>query len=243
MVAKKKNSSLIDKLYYRDEQRRLVKLVSGFSFDMFIMSVIIANAIVLGMMTSDAMNFHFNNGLFLLDRLFMGIFIVEMFLKIYALRKKFFSSGWNIYDLVIVTVSAIPSTSAFIILRTFRLLRLVKYVHKFSKMNNLVTVFIGLLPTFVSFVVVSSIFAYVFAIIAVGMFGEVFPTFSSLGSSMFTLLQIFTLDGWASTIARPVMIVFPYAWVYFASLIVLGFLLVVSFVVAATKQILESEKK
>lgn len=243
MVAKKKNSSLIDKLYYRDEQRRLVKLVSGFSFDMFIMSVIIANAIVLGMMTSDAMNFHFNNGLFLLDRLFMGIFIVEMFLKIYALRKKFFSSGWNIYDLVIVTVSAIPSTSAFIILRTFRLLRLVKYVHKFSKMNNLVTVFIGLLPTFVSFVVVSSIFAYVFAIIAVGMFGEVFPTFSSLGSSMFTLLQIFTLDGWASTIARPVMIVFPCAWVYFASLIVLGFLLVVSFVVAATKQVLESEKK
>lgn len=243
MVAKKKNSSLIDKLYYRDEQRRLAKLVSGFSFDMFIMSVIIANAIVLGMMTSDALNFHFNNGLFLLDRLFMGIFIVEMFLKIYALRKKFFSSGWNIYDLVIVTISAIPSTSAFIILRTFRLLRLVKYVHKFSKMNNLVTVFIGLLPTFVSFVVVSSIFAYVFAIIAVGMFGEVFPTFSSLGSSMFTLLQIFTLDGWASTIARPVMIVFPCAWVYFASLIVLGFLLVVSFVVAATKQVLESEKK
>ena len=237
MVAKK-NSSLVDKLYYRDEQRRLAKLVSGFSFDMFIMSVIIANAIVLGMMTSDVMNLHFNNGLFLLDRLFMGIFIVEMFLKIYALRKKFFSSGWNIYDLVIVTISAIPSTSAFIILRTFRLLRLVKYVNKFSKMNNLVTVFIALLPTFVSFVIVSSIFAYVFAIIAVGMFGEIFPTFSTLGSSMFTLLQIFTLDGWATTIARPVMIVLPYAWVYFVSLIVLGFLLVVSFVVAAIKQVL-----
>ena len=243
MAVKKKNLSLVDKLYYRDEQRRLAKLVSGFSFDMFIMSVIITNAVVLGMMSSDVMNLHFNNGLFLLDRLFMGIFIVEMFLKIYALRKKFFSSGWNIYDLVVVTISAIPSTSAFIILRTFRLLRLVKYVNKFSKMNNLVTVFIDLMPTFGAFVIVSSIFAYIFAIIAVGMFGEIFPTFSSLGSSMFTLLQIFTLDGWATTIARPVMIVFPYAWVYFASLIVLGFLLTISFVVAAIKQVLVSVNK
>ena len=235
-------NKIVKKLYYKDDRRRLAKLVSGFSFDMFIMSVILLDAVVLGMMTSEKLNFYFNNGLFLLDRLFMGIFIVEMFLKIYALKKKFFESGWNIFDLVIVACSSIPSASAFIILRTFRLFRLFKYVHHFSKMHNLVEVFIELLPTFVSFIAVSAIFSYVFAIIAVSLFGDVFAAFSTLGASMFTLLQVFTLDGWASTIARPVMMVFPHAWLYFLGLVVLGFLIVVSFVVSAIRQVMEIKK-
>ena len=78
---------------------------------------------------------------------------------------------------------------------------------------------------------------------AVSLFGDVFASFSTLGASMFTLLQGFTLDGWASTIARPVMIVFPYAWIYFVSLIVLAFLIVVSFVISAISQIVSLTKK
>ena len=237
-VAKVKKK-IVKKLFYKDEQRRLAKLVSGFSFDMFIMGVILADAIVLGLMTSDSITLYFHNILFLLDRLFMAIFIVEMFLKIYALKKKFFESGWNIFDLVIVAVSSVPAASAFIVLRTFRLFRLFKYVNRFSRLHNLVQVFIELLPTFLSFLAVLIIFSYAFAIIAVSLFGDVFAAFSSVGAAMFTLLQALTLDGWASTIARPVMLVFPHAWVYFVSLIVLGFLIVVSFVVSAIRQIMD----
>ena len=235
MAVKKK--SPLKTLYYKDDRRRLAKLVSGFSFDMFIMVVILADAIVLGLMSSDLFNYSYNQGLFLLDRLFMGIFIVEMFLKIYALKKKFFSSGWNWFDLIIVIVSSIPEASSFIVLRTFRLFRLFKYIQKFSKLHNLVEVFISLLPTFASFVLVFVIFAYVFAIIGVSLFGDVFADFSSLGVSMFTLLQGFTLDGWASNIARPVMAIFPHAWIYFVSLIIFGFLIIISFVISALCQI------
>lgn len=230
---------IVKKLFYKDDRRRLAKLVTGFSFDMFIMGVILADAVVLGLMTSDTMILYFDNGLFLLDRLFMGIFIVEMFLKIYALKQNFFKSGWNIFDLTIVALSSIPSASAFIVLRTFRLFRLLKYVHHFSKMHNMVEIFIALLPTFASFIAIFAIFSYVFAIIAVSMFGDVFISFSTLGSAMFTLLQAFTLDGWASTIARPVMMVFPGAWLYFVSMVVLGFLMVVSFLVSAIRQIMD----
>ena len=155
MVTRKK--TIKDQLYYNDDGRRLAKLISGFSFDMFIMGVILADAIVLGLMTSEWMNIYFDVDLFLLDRLFMGIFIVEMFLKLYALKKKFFSNGWNIFDLLIVIVSSVPEASSFIVLRTFRLFRLLKYVHHFSKMNNMVQIFISLLPTFISFLAVFSI--------------------------------------------------------------------------------------
>lgn len=230
------------RLFYRDDQRRLAKLVTGFNFDMFIMSIILLDAVVIGFLASGTMGFYFSNGLFLLDRLFMGIFIVEMFLKIYALKKNFFTSGWNIFDLIIVAVSSVPAASAFIVLRTFRLFRLLKYIHRFSKMHNIVEVFIALLPTFASFLGIFAVFFYVFAIIAMSLYGDVFGSFATLGSSMFTLLQVFTLDGWASGIARPVMLVFPHAWLFFGTVVVFSFLLVVSFVTSAILQIMDLRK-
>ena len=238
-TAKKKSSKkFIDQLYYNDDQRRLAKLVTGFSFDMFIMFVILADAVVLGLLTSPTMEFYFDNGLFLLDRMFMGIFMAEMFLKILALKRKFFTSGWNVFDLIIVVVSSLPFMSAFIVLRTFRLFRLLKYVDRFSKINNLVKVFLDLLPSFFSFLAIFAVFFYVFAIIAVSLYGETFGAFGTLGEAMFTLLQVFTLDGWASSIARPVMLVYPHAWIFFSAVILVSFLLVVSFVVSSIRQVL-----
>ena len=90
MVKSSKKSvskKIVENLYYDDDQRRLTKLVKGFSFEMFIMSVILANAVVLGLMTSPTMDFYYGNLLYLLDRIFMGVFIVEMLLKIFALKK------------------------------------------------------------------------------------------------------------------------------------------------------------
>ena len=245
MTVRNKSASkkLIDKLYYNDDQRRLAKLVTGFSFDMFIMAVILADAVVLGLLTSPTMEFYFDNGLFLLDRVFMGIFMAEMFLKIVALKKNFFKSGWNIFDFTIVVVSSIPFMSAFIILRTFRLFRLLKYVNRFSKMNNLVQVFLDLLPLFISSLIIFSVFFYVFAIIAVSLYGDTFSIFGNLGSAMFTLLQMFTLDGWATSIARPVMIIYPESWVFFGSVLLFSFLLAVSFIVSAVVQVLAFMKK
>lgn len=225
------------KVFYSEDKRKLNKLIETKSFDWFIMGIILADAIVLGLMTSDVMALYFDRGLFLLDRLFMGIFIVEMFLKIYAQEKNFFKSGWNIFDFIIVAVSSVPAASAFIVLRSFRLFRLFKYVHHFSKLNNIVQVFIDLIPTFFSFLAVFAVFFYTFAIIAVSLYGDVFAGFATLGQAMFTLFQAFTLDGWASTIARPVMAVFPHAWLFFGSLILLSFMMVISFMACAFAQI------
>lgn len=81
------------------DRRRVKKLVEGKNFDFLIMSLICMDAVILGLMTSDAMNRFFEGGLFILDRLFMAIFIIEMIMKIFAFGKKFFKSGWNVFDL------------------------------------------------------------------------------------------------------------------------------------------------
>ena len=210
---------------WEKDKRKVKKLVEGTNFDLFILSLICIDAVALGFMTSEITNVFFDHVLFVLDRLCMAIFIMEMLMKIYAYGKGFFKNGWNIFDFVIVAISSVPFASYFIVLRTFRLFRSLKYVNKFSRLKFIINTFIALLPIFGAMLAVFAIFFYVFSIIAVCLFGDIFVEFASLGDSMFTLLQVFSLDGWAANIARPVMSVFPHAWIFFVSFLFISFLL------------------
>lgn len=221
----------------KEDKRKVKKLVESSRFDLFIMSIILIDAVVLGLLTSELLTYSQERGLFLLDRLFMGIFIVEMILKVYAGGRGFFKSGWNVFDFVIVAVSSVPFASTFIVLRTFRLFRLLKYIHHFSKMHDIIMTFVRLLPTFLSFVAIFGVFLYVFAVIAVSLYGNLFSEFSSIGSAMLVSLQTFALDGWSSGIANEVMDAFPQAWIFFMSQVLVAFMLVISFVVTALTQI------
>lgn len=164
------------------DRRRVKKLVEGKNFDFLIMSLICMDAVILGLMTSDAMNRFFEGGLFILDRLFMAIFIIEMIMKIFAFGKKFFKSGWNVFDFAVIAISSVPFASWFIIFRTFRLFRLLRYVNKFTRLKQMINTFLALLPNFMAMLLVMAVFFYVFAIMAVCLFGDVFIEFSDLGS-------------------------------------------------------------
>ena len=219
------------------DRRRVKKLVEGKNFDFLIMSLICMDAAILGLMTSDAMNRFFEGGLFILDRLFMAIFIIEMIMKIFAFGKKFFKSGWNVFDFAVIAISSVPFASWFIIFRTFRLFRLLRYVNKFTRLKQMINTFLALLPNFMAMLLVMAVFFYVFAIMAVCLFGDVFIEFSDLGSSLFALLQVVTLDGWASNIARPVMAVFPHSWLFFVSFVFISFLITVSFLMSVVSEV------
>ena len=58
-------------------------------------------------------------------------------------------------------------------------------------------------------------------------FGNYFDEwFGSVGRSMYSLFQIMTLESWSMGIVRPVMKVYPFAWAFFVT-----FILVTSFAV------------
>ena len=97
--------------------------------------------------------------------------------------------------------------------------------------------FIAMLPSFMALLAVLAVFFYVFAIIGVSLFGYEFAEFSTLGGALFTLLQAFTLDGWATRIARPVMQIYPHAWIYFVTFGLSCFLVFVSFFLAVVDRI------
>ncbi|MBQ8465574.1 MAG: ion transporter [Alphaproteobacteria bacterium] len=214
------------------DKRKIKKLLEGSSFDLLILSLIVIDAMALGLMASDIKNVRFDQILFVLDRLCMGIFVVEMLMKIYAYGIGFFKKGWNVFDFAVVLISSLPFANYFIILRTFRLFRALKYINRFSRLKNIVNIFITLLPNFLAMLAVFAVFFYVFSIMSVYLYGGVFVEFSTLSHAVFTMLQVFTLDGWASNIARPVMSVFPNAWIFFISFVFISFLIVISFVMS-----------
>jgi len=73
---------------------------------------------------------------------------------------------------------------------------------------------------------------YIFAVIAVNMFGGAFPQwFGTLQGSLYTLFQIMTLESWSMGIARPVMEQFPSAWIFFIPFILLSTFMILNFVI------------
>jgi voltage-gated sodium channel len=53
------------------------------------------------------------------------------------------------------------------------------------------------------------------------LFGTAFPQwFGTLGESMYSLFQVMTLESWSMGIVRPVMEVYPYAWLFFVPFVI-----------------------
>lgn len=237
---KKKGRPLAERLHRilfpNEDKRKVKKLVESCGFDMFIMSVILVDAVVLGLLSSPFFTDYWEQELFILDRLFMGIFIVEMILKIYAMGRGFFKSGWNVFDLVIVAVSSVPFAGTFIVLRTFRLFRLFKFVHRWPLLGMVVDTFLALVPAVLGLGAAAVIFYYAFAVIAVNLYGDIFVEFATLGSSLFMTLETFCIGGWMTPAAVRVMDIFPHAWIFFGIQSTVAFLLVVSFVAAAVAE-------
>jgi voltage-gated sodium channel len=79
------------------------------------------------------------------------------------------------------------------------------------------------LPGIASIASLMLLLFYVAAVIATGLFGAAFPEwFGTLGRSMYTLFQVMTLESWSMGIVRPVMDVYPYAWLFFIPFILIA---------------------
>ncbi len=219
----------ISKKFVKKDQRKIKILIESPKFDLMIMCLILLDAIVLGTLTFDNIN---ANLLFLLDRLFVAMFIVEMVLKIVVLKSNFFKVKWNVFDLIVISISAIPMASSFIIIRTFRLFR---YIDKSSKLNDVFEALTKMIAPLFGFLLIVGVLFYVYAIIGVSLYGMISDDFSSLFNALFALLQVFTLDNWASGVAKDIMIMIPSAWIYFVSFLFFSFSAVLGFVVGLVK--------
>ena len=193
----------------------------------FIIGVIIFNAVLLGLETSTETMARFGPVIEFLDSICLGIFILEIALKIAGRGFGFFKNGWNLFDFFVVAIALIPAVQGLSVLRALRILRILRVISVAPSLRRVVEGFITALPGMGSVFLLMAIIFYIGAVIATKLFSGMFPQwFGSLPSSAYTLFQIMTLEIWSMGIVRPVMDVFPYAWMFF-----LPFILVTTFAV------------
>ena len=205
----------------------LAKLVDHPRTATIITAVIIFNAIILGLETSRSAMASYGGLIKALDTLCLTIFVLELVAKLVAHGPRFFRSGWNIFDFVIITISLIPAGQGFSAMRALRILRVLRVISVAPSLRRVVEGLIKAMPGMGSVFMLMGLIFYIGAVIATKLFADAFPQwFGSLGASAYTLFQIMTLESWSMGIVRPVMEVHPYAWAFF-----LPFILVTTFAV------------
>ncbi len=206
---------------------KLQTLLESNRFRYSILGVILFNAILLGLETVPQVMAVAGPLILALDTLCLGIFTTEILLKLYAFRGAFFKSGWNLFDFVIVGISLVPGSEGLSVLRALRVLRLLRVVSVAPSLKRVVEGLITALPGMGSVFLLMALIFYIGSVMATKLFGESFPQwFGDLGNSGYSLFQIMTLESWSMGIVRPVMEVYPYAWMFF-----LPFILVTTFAV------------
>jgi len=196
-------------------RERVRSLIESARFERSITALIVANAITLGIETSPPVAARFGDSLYAFDRLVLAVFVVELLLRFFVYRGRFFGDPWRVFDFVIVGIAVVPAGSAFAVLRALRVLRVLRVVSLVPSMRRVIGALLNALPGMASIVGLLGLVLYVFAVLATKLYAAIAPEFfGNLGTSLFTLFQVMTVEGWPD-VARSVMTQSPHSWIFF----------------------------
>ena len=181
-----------------------------------LIALILLNALVLGLETSPTLMAHWGNWLQLTDQVILAVFVTEIALRLLVHRLAYFKDAWNVFDFAVVAIALVPASGPLAVLRALRVLRVLRLITLVPSMKRVVGGLLSALPGLGSVNMIIGIIFYVAAVIATQLFAVQFPAlFGDLGRTAFTLFQVMTLEGWAMEVVRPVMAIYPWAWVFF----------------------------
>lgn len=207
-------------------------------FQNLVVGVIVANAITIGITTYE-LDEQTHHVIEVLDRVFLGVFVVELVLKLMAYRlnlKAFFSNGWNVFDLVVVVAAFMPGLSNnSTALRMVRLLRVTRLIKLMPDVGVLLHGLRRAAGPAMSLLALTTLLVYLYAVVGWILFHDKVPEdkpqyFANIGESMLTLFELLTLEGWNSTM-HDLRFVHPLALPYILSFLFVGTYIVINLVV------------
>jgi voltage-gated sodium channel len=208
-------------------KNRIGEFLEGQNTQVFITVLIVLNGITLGLETVPSVAQAYGNWLHVFDQTVLVIFVLEILGKLFYRDWRFFLDGWNVFDFIIVGIALVPATGGFAVLRSLRILRALRLLSVVPSMRRVVQALLTAIPGIGSVSLLILLIFYIGAVISTKVFGSAFSEwFGTIGASMYTLFQIMTLESWSMGIVRPVLELFPMAWVFF-----IPFILITSFTV------------
>ena len=196
-------------------RRQVLDFVESHLFTRAIIALILINAVVLGLETVPSVAREHEATLEAVDHAILVIFVIELASRMFAHRAAFFRDPWSLFDTAVVAIALFPASAAFSVLRALRVLRILRLISAFPQLRRVVQGLLTAVPGLGAIAAILAILLYIFAVIAVKLFGAQYPHwFGDFGTALFTLFQIMTLEGWAD-IARTIQQTHPYAWTFF----------------------------
>lgn len=223
------------------------RIATSALFQDLIIGLILLNAVVLGLETSTLLMQRAGGWLLALNWIIQAGFVGELVVRILAHWPRpaaFFRSGWNVFDFVVVTVAFLPASGSFATIgRLLRLLRLTRLISVFPQLRLIINTMLLSIPSMGHVVLLLSLLLYVYGIAGVYLFREADPThWGTLGAALLSLFQVVTLEGWAE-LQRVLLPERPWAWVFFASFIVVAVFVVINLFIAVVINNLEKARE
>lgn len=223
------------------QRERIRVIIESVRFERAIVTLIVANAITLGIETSPLVVARIGNLLHLFDNTVLGVFAVELLLRFFVYRSRFFLDPWRVFDFVVVVIALMPAGAAFTVLRALRVLRVLRLISLVPSMRRVVGALLKAVPGMASIVGLMALVLYVSAVMATKLFSGIAPElFGHLGASLFTLFQVMTVEGWPD-IARGIMAHSPYAWIFFVAYLLIATFMVLNLFIAVVVNAMQSQ--
>ena len=149
---------------------------------------------------------------------FMGVFTIEAIIKVYALRKNYFKTAWNIFDFTVVVGTLVILIIGFLnlgefgvqstILRSLRIGRVMRLLRKLKKLQIIFNTLIDAIPSMGSLGMLLLLLMFMYAVIGMSQFGftnstdqenvEYHANFKNFLNSFLLLFRSATGEGWDS---------------------------------------------
>ncbi len=223
-------------------RRRVKVLVDSRGFQGFIIAVIIINALILGVETIQGLDPTFATVLAIVNNIVVGIFVVEITLRIFAHGRAFFKDPWGWFDLIIVLIALVPAVNGAAVLRVLRVLRILRLLSTIRSMRMVVGALAASLPGILSIGGLLLIVLYIYTVMATTLFHTVSPEhFGDLGISAASLFRVMNGDGWEE-IVKPIASS-PWVWVFFVTFTVATTFVVLNLFIAVTVEAMERQRE
>ena len=225
----------------------LRRIVGSQLFDVLIIAVILANAAVLGLQTYPDVVARHGDMLDLLNEVFLGIFVVELVLRIGSYGRRphdFFRSGWNVFDFIVIAAAFLPGVrDSSTLLRLARLLRVVRIVRLLPDLRVLLQGVVRSLPPLFSMTMLVTLLLFVYGMIGWLLFGDELPAdWGNIGAAMLTLFVMLTLENFPAYMDAG-MSVHPWAWIYFVTFVLIAAFMVLNVLIGIVLNSMEEARE
>lgn len=227
-------------------QARFERLRSNKFFEMVVIAIILLSALMIGVKTY-ALPAGVARAIIVLDWAVTLFFLAEITVRLLAEpdKRRFFRSGWNVFDTLIVVVSLIPIEDSELALvgRLVRIFRVLRMVSIIPELRTLMNSLLAAMPQLGYVMLMMFIIFYIYAAVGTTFFEPINPQlWGDISISMLTLFRIMTFEDWTD-IMYETMAVHGLSWTFYLSFIFLSAFAFLNMIIGIVVNVLEEEHR